>query len=165
MNTAVDRRWSRFWRRTRIAISAVSMLACVAFLGLWLRSYAWRDTAWVYALSNSLRFGISSGSGQLSIFLIAPHVKTAEQGSGFVSIRNTNSPTPERAKNDPYEGWPHIVPHYGVTVIALPFWFNFLISAAIGFLSWKGWRFSLRAVLIALTVAALAFSLDAAMRS
>jgi hypothetical protein len=132
------------YRKLRIAWSVGWGVLCVLLTVFWVRSYSWLDSASLFG-----KYSLASFRGEL--FVNRPVVLTY------------SGPTPPGFSP----------PRYGITSIpadqsgliifeggrAIPFWLSILPTVAIGMASWLRWRFSLRTLLIGMTVVAVALGL------
>jgi hypothetical protein len=133
----------------RIALTALSLMTCVLLIVLWVRSYSWIDSATLFG-----KYSVASFRGD--ILFNRPMVLTY------------SGPTPPRLSP----------PRYGISSIpagqsglivfesgwAIPHWLSILPMIAIGMSSWFRWRFSLRTLLIAMTLVAVGLGLLAMSR-
>ena len=149
-----DRRRIRF-RKLRIAFSAICGAACVLLIALWVRSY-W----WVQGVNGQLSANYAIGIGSLP-------------GSIAISIRReAERPSLPRwtLESVETERWlkafrrPGHSPHsrlWGAffaerSTVAVPYWFAILFFVALAAVPWLRRQFSLRALLIATTLVAVA---------
>jgi hypothetical protein len=131
------------FRRLRIAWSVLAAGACICLVAFWVRSFWWHDS--VVAFANFHAYELESQRGELVIDL-----------SGRGSI--------------PWS-WDHRVFPAGVVPIPanvlgfrfglgdailfmIPCWFVVLVAAGIGIVPWIRWSFSLRTMLIVVTIIA-----------
>ena len=137
---------SRVTRYLRIAVTALSLTACVLFVALWVRSYSWTDI--------STKWNVASNQGRLikfrTIDLITieardPYIYT--HPFGFISIG-----TRRVEFTQAYPG------------SALPFSAVVIPALALASIPWLPWRFSLRTLLIATTLVAVALRIIAMSR-
>jgi hypothetical protein len=125
-------------RELRIAFSATCLIACVQLIALWVRSY-WR---WDYIQSpfGSKGWLLSSLHGKLGCYAGPP-------SAGFTEWRYFCDRI-----DDPKDEI------YLPRIFSLPDGFSvlvFTVLAAVPWLPWLRWRFSLRTLLIATTLIAL----------
>jgi hypothetical protein len=141
----------------RIAVTALSLTACVLLIALWVRSYRRGVTAWVQpTAARSVMFG--SRWGRLTLCM--------EPGFARRFIRVTHSiddespPMDRKAfefrrryvvNDDGGLGW---LRGYSRTVI-FPHWFAVALVGVVAVAPWLRWRFSLRTLLIATTLVAV----------
>jgi hypothetical protein len=141
----------RALRCFQIAATSFSLSACVLLVALWVRSYTWRDTfclridgvhdQWCQSLNGKLMYDAGTSLAQNRLFRWIVHPAERSRVSedwvttpilGFQWYRGAD-PQP-------------MIPHWCPTVI----------FAALAVLPWLHWRrFSLRALLIFMTVAAI----------
>ena len=151
----------RLIRSVRIAMSVVFGMLCVILLALWVRCY-WRiDTLWG-PITDHGQLAIVSMQGQVSVGV------NFNGGSAPWSIVSGTLYAPWR------NAWAILLPrrdalgfalvsdsnNLGVT---LPYWFIVLTTAILARLPWVPWskRFSLRTLLIAITLSAVVLGLVA----
>jgi hypothetical protein len=137
----------RRFRKLQIALSIVCGILCLLLFGLWVRSYWYGDV--VYGrLSQTRPFKLASERGRIN-FAVS-HVSPGRAGDwAFFSY----------SYDRPYIGTP---PRGGITAspstrgILVPHWFLIMAIAVSTYYMLRGqpWRFSLRTLLIAMTVAA-----------
>jgi hypothetical protein len=128
-------------RYLRIAFSATCLTACVLLIVLWVRSY------WCYDLKQAGR--ITSANGLL-------HVGREVIITAFADLTPTR---PKITKN--LFGF-HTIKSVGVTAepvggagITLPYWLLVMSMLALGVAPWLRWRYTLRTLLIAMTLVAV----------
>ena len=126
----------------RIAVTALSLTACVLLIALWVRSY-WRlDALFVENLKN-----VVSSRGELCFscsIAWPPAANVTEYQLGpFKTMSLANSD--KHVQVGKSVGW------------AIPIWFPILLAGALLFIPWMPWRwrFSLRSLLIATTLVAV----------
>ena len=130
---------SRVTRYIRIAVTALSLTACVLLIALWVRSYWWVDAAYIAQT-------YSAGSMQGDIYVM-PGIYNSTPARILVhdigpirtrSIRNADGKTVWKIDGQ-----------------VVPIWILVVSSAALAVLPWLRWRFSLRTLLIATTLVAV----------
>jgi hypothetical protein len=132
----------RLLKSLRIAVTAASLLVCALLIVLWVRSYCQRDYV-DYPL-----FGRFLHVHSIQGFMIATF---GEEVQFF-------EPGPEFRANKPIRpSWSLQSTEWSLLVAHAPHWFYLTICAAIAALPWIKWRFSLRALLIVLTLFAVFF--------
>jgi hypothetical protein len=142
------------YRKLRIAWSVWCCIACLLLIALWVRSY------WVVDFIQ----GTWSGTKLVRIYI--------EPGTIGVGVTNqsfrlpwTNSPMPASKymeavrlrPNPPSRVWGYSA--FTTTAWCLPFWHLILFVASVATLPWLRWRFSLRTLLIGMTMVAAALGL------
>jgi hypothetical protein len=132
----------------RIAVTALSLTACVLFVALWVRSYSCHDTIGVsatgiYSLNNRIAFTSDPGR---SDFL---RTRSTSVSSQFLSSIN-------RVANRWGFGSFNSSTFY---VYVTPPWFYVLMAGMVAAAPWISWRFSLRTLLIAMTLVAVGLGL------
>lgn len=139
----------------RIAVTVLSLTACVLLVALWVRSYYYLDE-WARPISQTRWFGASSIKGQLrcciGMFNPAVPIQASDWG-----IESTDSRL-GYARNEVEDT------NWGIAFFAInswtiwgPHWFLALLSASLAVAPWLKWskRFSLRTLLIAMTLIAM----------
>ena len=143
----------------RIAVTVLSLTACVLLIALWVRSYwTWDRCYW-----PGKRLGVQINSDAGHVVLIVATQAPTSTGNSFM-IAQLPSPGPTDAFYDD-----NILGFYferspSRLRLDIPFWFNVLASAALAAAPWlrERWRFSLRTLLIATTVVAVVLGIIAA---
>ncbi len=143
------------FRKLRIAWSVFWGLAAVLWIVLWMRSYGWRES-----LGVTKRTALVTGDGELSI-------TTARRNYGAFARPGHFDRQPASVASTFWRGkrsWnlyaiygADIGTKYSCVVIKIP-----LLVVAFGFASasfWFRWRFSLRTLLITMTMVAAALGL------
>lgn len=163
------------WLKSRIALTAVCLISCALVIGLWVRSYWWRNYIYFHVPGNaqqSTYYDASSFLGQVTI-LAKDYNQASERVSGFGSVAATQYTK---------DGWPDQSTYakakfsaFGfmalngelLRYVTIPHWFLVLLFTTtasipwIPWLPWLRWRFSLRTLLIAITVVAMILGLIA----
>ena len=122
----------------RIAVTALSLTACVLLIALWVRSYwYWESLNWYFSTTKYIN--VSSDAGQLSL--------------GVGDLPGV-MPGYWRGKPGVYVGGQFVMPH----LLLL------LGTAVLSALPWLPWRFSLRTLLIATTLVAVVLGIIVAAR-
>jgi hypothetical protein len=164
-------------RKLRIAFSATCLIACVLLIVLWVRSYLRLDQ-FSRPISATEYFACTSGQGQLMLGKSNdPQYRQlfgegwTKRGFAWADWNETTGgpacfpasvPIPRgrdiirglRFRKDPF--YPPGMTSYEVVV---PYWLSFWSAAMLGVIPWLHWRFSLRTLLIATTLVALALGL------
>jgi hypothetical protein len=158
----------RIIRYLRIAVTAFSLTACVLLVALWVRSYSIHDaiqgTLGVIERAD-LRVDMASWQGRLCVSLKS-FARTAGQKWGWnaTSAEDWELTLQRAAGWGPLTPPPNFVsfstgPRKNGWVIWSPHWFLCALAATFAIAPWMhriGWRFSLRTLLIAMTLVALA---------
>jgi hypothetical protein len=142
------------FRTLRIAWSVVCGIACVLMIVLWVRSYSLLNFCEMY-IGNGKTLHVQTVNGQAALFVLA--FNRGWQAGGF-SVKSTASST---TYEQPVTGRP--IPG-GVTVnvmglrggARIPIWVLALVPIFIAPFPWLPSRFSLRTLLIATTLVAVA---------
>jgi hypothetical protein len=148
----------------RIAVTALSLTACVLLIALWVRSY------WSYDWLGNLSFIpqgndlhpkdgclFESANGVLVVLYIG---SVPESYSGVRRLIGRSPPLANlRVTGDEGEstwnGFRAKVYPNGIIRVSVPHWFLALVTGTAAALSWNKWRFSLRTLLIATTLVSL----------
>ena len=109
-------------QRVFILCSAVSLILCVATLGLWLRSYqrgdqvGWYTNRWNAGDGRFRAIGFDSDSGGIVFFLQRRESHLNLLDSGDVAWRTANPPLsePSWVTHDPY-GYPYMTDYSGAS--------------------------------------------------
>jgi hypothetical protein len=131
----------------RIAVTALSLTACVLLGALWARSYWWTDS-----LNLGSGWGLFSENGELSLQEI---IIEKENKSRLVFLGIERPQLVYHPENYSFESG-FTAPPYSLDVF-VPHWFFVLLFAALAATPWLPWskRFSLRTLLIATTLVAV----------
>ena len=144
------------YRKLRIAWSIACGIACLLLIALWVRSYS-NDSAWQTPVIQSGNFAFYSTPG-LMIGALAPFVEYAPHDNLHVSyyipyhsIGVARRPGLWGFTADFWSWWNW--------VIQVPYWFAVAVAAATGTVPWLRWKFSLRTLLILMTVVTVGLGL------
>jgi hypothetical protein len=151
-------------KHLRIAVTALSLAACVLLVALWVRSY-WRTDA----INLGGRLGVISESGTLEIVEVVVLAKVSKlefQGSDLVQLLGSEHPLVKSPQQYGFRGLDFtsrpvltpVRPTVWRTIIA-PYWLVIFVFASTAALPWLTWRFSLRTLLIATTLVAVALGI------
>jgi hypothetical protein len=141
----------------RIAVSALSLTACVLLVALWVRSY-WKREVLCYGglpYRKSARI-LESTDGELNF---SNMYSTLSEYTGRWLFTPVSPPKLFRATRHSFAGIgfnPNPSPYWSVTI---PYWLPVILCAALAVAPWirlQRWRFSLRTLLIATTLVAAA---------
>lgn len=143
----------RLLKALRIGITAVSLLVCGLLIVLWVRSY-WREDGLNVWLAGAKMFLISSRDGVMSVNICTYPTSYELPGVWFFHSREVSDEWPEWFIDRP--SWTYILSQ-STFELASPHWFPITIFATIAALPWIKWRFSLRTLLIVVTLFALLF--------
>lgn len=152
---------SRVVPLVRIAASAVCITACVLLVVLWVRSYWWRDGL-TGPLPVNHRFSLSTAYGRVRYATFDnayQHQFTGWVVTGWhVSADRIKRPPNLKLVNTPLSdfglGFAGSSDRYGIVAI-FPIWVPLIITATIAAAFWGRFRFSLRAMLIFMTLFAI----------
>ncbi len=142
----------------RIAVSALSLTACVLLIALWVRSYWWVD---VFSVHISTRYHVTGVSFPGAVG-IAIGESSSSPARTLLSL-----PTDSFLQTQDLSGRKYPSRIWGMFYLdssspLVPSWCLVLITAAIAVVPWirnLRWRFSLRTLLIATTLIAVALGL------
>jgi hypothetical protein len=143
------------WKYLQITVTAGSLLVCVLLIGLWVRSYtlmydvfAYTPSRYVLIMSDHGTIAIHLGT---EIFRMKYGIEFGQETFDYLeeSINYETVLPWFRSGLDDF-GSPHIRVH-------TPHWFWLTITATIAALPWIKWHFSLRTLLIVMTLLALFF--------
>jgi len=155
----------------RIAVTALSLTACVLLIALWVRSYSWCDIFEKRTASTLVQ--VDSRTGRLTFWqFIPPKNLPPKDILDGMSIGRFYWRYPiVNAPRRPYWYQASILDfgRFGggtERVTFIPYWFPVLISAACAALPWihRSRRFSLRTLLIATTLVAVVLGIIVAAR-
>jgi hypothetical protein len=144
----------------RIAVTALSLTACVLLIALWVRSYYRNDVLFGPDFTSGIS-GLGSVQGGVSFFKSSRRPLPGEQWRIRSDVIGEDGP------DDQWTLWPEYEIGYGFgalkrpafTVLVIPHWFLVLLFAFIAVLPWLPSRFTTRTILIATTVIALLLGL------
>jgi hypothetical protein len=144
-------------RYLRIAFSAVCGIICLLLIVLWVRSYWWMEKVlWVYQSPKAIR--IFWGAGQVQVETASDNpIEITSSALGTFDWREPtfSSVAPPDATSKSLD---HML-HKLDTGKAVPICFPVLATATLAALPWLRWRFSLRTLLIAMTLVAVVLGL------
>jgi hypothetical protein len=145
------------FRYLRIAFSATCGILCLLLIVLWIRSYWWQDTV-IYASSATTGLAIQSWHGtcrQMNyVGALDPYATPAPLGWSRNSLY-IGMPPEISFETSPFYKLPSGFFRIGMSYWQVPHWFLFLLSAAFAGVPWIFHRFSLRTLLIAVTLVAV----------
>jgi hypothetical protein len=137
---------SRITRYLRIAVTALSLTACVLLIALWVRSYKWHDGVWG-RFSEARGFHLSSHEGRVQLSMLTY--------LGIVEWRIVyGEPIDRVGPANYFAAFECPLSTFGL-YMAVPYWFLLAVMAtfAAGIATKR--RFSLRTLLIATTLIAI----------
>jgi hypothetical protein len=142
------------FRKLQIAWSVVCGIACVLLIALWVRSYWWVDQ--ILGPVFGKRFAAGSMPGALVMGISSDRPISWRLGSN-------HSDEWLRLGDYPSRIWGMF--HFEHFSFVAPYWFLILLTAAIAAAPWLRWpkRFSLRTLLIAMTLVAVVLGLIVAL--
>lgn len=153
------------FRKLKIAFSATCAMACVLMIAQWKRSYRWADTVlWRYDAPNAIRMRCRTGRIQTEAIIDEPvflDVLTASSQTlvkrwepTFHSVRLKDGMPDFDDRNSLFV--PFVPDDAGVVA---PIWSLVMVFAVLGAAPWIRRRFTVRGLLIATTIVALALGL------
>jgi hypothetical protein len=137
----------------RIAVTALSLTACVLLIALWVRSYTWHDGVWG-RFSEARGFHLSSHEGRVQLSMLS--------FLGIVEWRIVHAELIDRV------GPPNYFPAFECPLstfglyAAVPYWILLAVTATFAAGLATKCRFSLRTLLIATTLVAVGLGIVAA---
>jgi hypothetical protein len=137
----------------RIAVTALSLTACVLLIALWVRSYWWFDM-WHGYISNTRVATVGSIHGRAGIRIETVNPKLNSHAIGFRSWPSTMI---GYSKNKVITVWTD-----DQFAVAMPYGLVVLLFAAVAPIPWIKRRFALRTLLIATTLVAVALGVAVA---
>jgi len=165
-------------RRLLNIASIVCLVACVALMGMWLRSYRAKDE-WQASRADTRVFSVSSFSGHLCLSESVPdavsdhRLREWEYENGSHDWRRKTSCDPLQVRADPptMKIQRRVATHFGFAgqlsstdlFLWVPYWFLTLTTGAFTMIfriRWP-WRFSLRGLFITTTFLAVVLGMSA----
>jgi hypothetical protein len=140
--------------KLRITVSAVFAILCVGLTCLWVRSHVWRST--LQGVIGSQRLQFTSENGSLAV-LVFPNVQSRNFPRRDWTITSSN------AGDNAFRSW-RVSMQPNDVIAVLPWWFVVLVLVIAAATPWIRWKYSLRTLLIATTLVAVALGLAVAMR-
>jgi hypothetical protein len=136
----------------RIAVTALSLTACVLLIALWVRSYRWGDRV-NFPAPKTQGVVIESANGRVLAAIIGTDSPVTFKGVIFSRYQR---PDYQLGGSDtPFE----LLSEYSEYGVIVPHWFLISLCAVAATLPWLPWRsprqFSLRTLLIATTLVAV----------
>jgi hypothetical protein len=151
-------------RRLLNIASIVCFVACVALVGLWVRSYFWLDDC-NFKLFGASSIGVASSSDRIAIGTMSAAIN---HNKGLINFTHTpiSDWRSDLAKIDQrfsaIAGF-GLVHDSNLFVFMMPYWFAVLIAGALSFAYWPRvkYRFSLRSLFIVTTFLAVVLDMIA----
>jgi hypothetical protein len=138
----------------RIAFSATCGIICLLLVALWVRSYWWHDI--FYRQVPQAKVQAESTEGALLFFNFRElQRESAPLGNGWTR----RSQLHPRTKIPPLSGIFRSLDGPIGASLQIPLWIATLVPAALAAAPWFRWRFSLRTLLVAMTLAAVGLGL------
>jgi hypothetical protein len=152
------------YRKLRIAFSAVCGIVCLLLIALWVSSYYKYLTAW-WTVTDNAGLVVESGFGKLNLRW---EVSETAFAPPHVGMRKVNLDDSWEDNTDAQQwhlggfaaSWNQnggiLFPHLTQTLVVLPYWFITTVLAIFASvpLTTNRWRFSLRTLLVAMTLIA-----------
>jgi len=142
------------YRKLRIAWSVAWGVACLLLIVLWVRSYSTYDDLMVHLLGLS-GFGVGSLRGQVQLGAFGHRDFSGTWLIQHVPIRYKNEWLQELSLHRAFVGVRLLHPQNSDWIIVIPHWFLTILCTVSGASPWFRWRFSLRTLLIAMTLIAV----------
>jgi hypothetical protein len=135
---------SRLTRYLRIAVTALSVTACVLLIALWVRSYRWTDSTMTQPQATSYRGKLIVA--EMFVFEFKRPTAISSPPKYRFGIFSSSDVGHELSPINP--------------LFTIPYWSFVLVSGALAVAPWIRWsnRFSLRTLLIATTLVAVALA-------
>jgi hypothetical protein len=145
----------------RIAVTALSLTACVLLIALWVRSY-WRLDGLSVPITITRRIEIWSGGARLE-FRMAEYIGPSGPSNPWNLARLSRNEVLDYMKA---AGIKRETRYFGQTQFGflLPTWLFVLIAISGATAPWLPWQFSLRTLLIVMTVFAVGLGVIIAAR-
>jgi hypothetical protein len=153
----------RRFRKLRIAWSVGWGIACLLLVALWVRSYRYWDQLYNPISKQMDLVIVESASGGVIVRLTTGQVGGRWKRHMSRDLRSGSAGGATRDWNETYRdkeigGFAyHVTPWH--TTFRAPLWFPAVLFAALSALPWIRWRFSLRTLLIAMTLIAVGLGL------
>jgi hypothetical protein len=143
------------YRKLRIAWSVMWGVACLLLSALWVRSYnrpdgpfqssSWRNIGW-YCSETSVVLWVP----------VNPDLTHLDVGKSGGDVRSRRS---EKANRIHVLGFKLTSLSWSRWGLEMPYWFPALVTASLAVTPWSRWRFSLRTLLIGITLVAVGLGL------
>jgi hypothetical protein len=150
------------YRKLRIAFSAVCEILCLLLIVLWVRSHFIKN--WWYArlfLSQNLELTAQSGCISVTVFESSGPLNIRRQAWKFKKNTLFKGGTPFREMRVNRAGFGRVWSPKSKRVV-FPFWLPVILFISVGTAPWiphLSWRFSLRTLLITMTLVAVALGI------
>jgi hypothetical protein len=134
------------YRKLRIAWSVGCGILCLLLVALWVRSYSSRS---MLAGGIGHQFVLQALGGQIGFYSVY------DEGPDWYFYSLTMKS--DRQHYQSHTDWAYVTEDINGWYVIIPFWFPTILFGALAALPWSRWpaRFSLRTLLIAMTVAAV----------
>jgi hypothetical protein len=145
------------YRKRRIAWSVACGILCLLVIALWMRSYRWFDTCSIFFESSRDVISIQSNEvGILSLNWSTNGNPNAYKSGIFRSyFRETLRTHGGPSKANKFDIL--VAPYYWY--FAMPCWFLVVTLGTLASIPWFRWQFSLRTLLVSMTVIAVGLGL------
>jgi hypothetical protein len=148
----------------RIAFSVTCGILCLLFVALWVRSY-WRYDLVYYRPATSTLHALIANNGVVIYANVSDHINSLSISPPISWARTSFSAAEIRAltathtSEDPLVGvsWSRAFPGFAGSGdwLHVPIWFLVLLSAGLATAPWLPRRYSLRTLLVAMTLVAV----------
>jgi hypothetical protein len=152
------------YRKLRIAWSVAWGILCLALIALWMRSYYWYDRASL-DLRNDLWCGVTSLEGQIDAFMwpsASVNLYNLTHGWGIESVTARQFWESDMGMGSGSTTWGFSFKSIeGGAYVTFPHCIVVSLIGPLAIAPWIKWRFSLRVLLIGVTVVAIGLGLIA----
>jgi hypothetical protein len=152
----------------RIAFTAACGVGCLLLIFLWLRSYWWRDLAYLRLAGIHFQVGSADGRSKVVIQDLRNSPPSNSFGSATLAFDENEdqlpwNPSPTGHSVSAYFGYYHttglglLSPYASLTQLVTPHWFLALMAGTLAAFPWLQWskQFTIRALLIATAIVAV----------
>jgi hypothetical protein len=145
------------YRKLRIAYSAICTTICLLLMVLWVRSYWWITNIQMPPVaSRTLQCALYPGR----MFVRSYPLRTQSDRAHWITdFSNIHRSQPRYIQKLDASTFPRLGLKFndwrpGSTYVCFPYWFAIVVVGAISVVPWLRWRFSLRTLLVGMTVVA-----------
>lgn len=141
-------------RKLRIPFTVFWATLCIVSLAFWVRSYRHQDSIWVW-LPPSEHIQVSSGDARMVVYFDDRPIDSWGKWHAHELTSHTKYGAANRIPHFNLAFWPHFARLY------LAHWVPVVTCALLAVLPWIPWRFNVRNLLIATTIAGVVAGLIA----